>query len=54
MSLAMSLSGNVFGFTKGWSFSLIIMTLFPVIAITSAFTTKVTQKGFKENIKAYG
>ena len=54
MALAMSVSGCGIAFTKGWSFTLVICAAFPIIMIATAMMNVVVQKGFKENMQAYG
>lgn len=54
MALCMTFAGLVFAFTKGWSYSLVVMAAFPFTMIATAMLSKVMQKGFKENMKAYG
>jgi len=54
IAFAMTLSGMALAFTKGWSFSLVILASFPFITITTQLLTKVMQSGFSENMKAYG
>jgi ABC-type multidrug transport system fused ATPase/permease subunit len=50
----MTVSGLTFAFTKGWSFSLVILAVMPIIIFTTGMITKVMQTGFQENMKAYG
>ena len=54
LAFAMTISGLTFAFTKGWSFSLVLLGSFPFITICTAAVTKVMQTGFSENMKAYG
>jgi ABC-type multidrug transport system fused ATPase/permease subunit len=51
---AMMVSGLTFAFVKGWSFSFVILASFPCIVFATALLNKVMQKGFRENMKAYG
>lgn len=46
MAFAMTISGMAFAFSRGWSFSLIVMGSFPGIAITTNLITKIMQGGF--------
>lgn len=41
MALSMTVAGLAFAFTKGWSFSLILLVAFPFIGITTALMSKV-------------
>lgn len=54
LSLSMTFSGLAFAFSRGWSFSLVILAAFPFLAISTSLVTKVMQGGFQENMKAYG
>ena len=54
MALCMTVAGLAFAFSKGWSYSLVVMAAFPFVGIATAMLSKVMQKGFKENMKAYG
>ena len=54
MAFAMTFSGLAFAFSKGWTFSLVLLASFPFIAFTTSLMTKIMQKGFQENMKAYG
>ena len=54
MAFSMTVSGLVFAFTKGWSFSLALLAAFPFLMISTSLMTKIMQKGFQENMKAYG
>jgi ABC-type bacteriocin/lantibiotic exporter with double-glycine peptidase domain len=54
LAFAMTLSGMAFAFSKGWSFSLVIMASFPAIMISTTLITKIMQGGFTEIMKAYG
>ena len=54
MAFAMMIAGLIIAFTRGWSFSLVIMAAFPFMAIGSSMIMKVMQEGFKQNMKAYG
>ena len=46
VAFAMCVAGLTFAFTKGWSFSLVLLAVFPVIVITTSLMTKVMQAGF--------
>jgi len=54
MAFSMTISGLAFAFSKGWSFSLVVLVSFPAIAITTNLLTKIVQGGFTANMKAYG
>jgi ABC-type multidrug transport system fused ATPase/permease subunit len=54
LGCSMTVSGLTFAFTKGWSFSLVILAVMPIIIFTTGMITKVMQTGFQENMKAYG
>ncbi len=54
MAFSMSISGMAFAFSKGWSFCLVILGVFPAIGILTSVLTKIMQGGFKESTKAYG
>ena len=54
MAFAMTCSGLVIAFIKGWSFSLVILAAFPFMTISTMMMNKVVQSGFKANMKAYG
>jgi hypothetical protein len=53
-AFSMSISGMTFALTKGWSFTLVILGVFPLIGILTSLLTKIVQGGFKESTKAYG
>jgi ABC-type multidrug transport system fused ATPase/permease subunit len=50
----MTIAGLTFAFTRGWSFSLVILGSFPFLLISTSLMTTVIQGGFQENMKAYG
>lgn len=54
LALSMTLAGLTFAFSRGWSFSLVILASFPFLMISTSLMTKVLQGGFQENMKAYG
>jgi ABC-type bacteriocin/lantibiotic exporter with double-glycine peptidase domain len=54
LAFCMTLSGMGLAFAKGWSFSLVILAIFPVVVIVTTMMTKIMQAGFQENMKAYG
>lgn len=54
IAFSMTIAGLTFAFSKGWSFSLVILAVFPVVAISTSLMTKIMQSGFQENMKAYG
>lgn len=54
LAFAMTFAGLAFAFSKGWSFSLVLLAAFPFLGVTTSLTTKVMQSGFQENMKAYG
>jgi len=41
LAFAMTIAGLTFAFTKGWSFSLIVLASFPFIMISTSLVTKV-------------
>jgi hypothetical protein len=47
LAFSMTLAGLTFAFSKGWSFSLVILASFPVITIITTIMTKIVQDGFK-------
>ena len=53
MSLAMSVSGIAFAFTRGWWMALILLFAFPTILIASLLMGESIKKGTSENLKAY-
>ena len=46
VAFAMCVAGLTFAFTKGWSFSLVLLAVFPVMVLTTSAMTKVMQAGF--------
>lgn len=46
LAFAMTFSGLAFAFSRGWSFSLVILASFPFIGISTSLVTKVMQGGF--------
>jgi ABC-type multidrug transport system fused ATPase/permease subunit len=54
LSLAMSASGFVFAFFRGWLLTLIIISAFPIILMVTYFLTKQLKGGFSESQKVYG
>jgi ATP-binding cassette subfamily B (MDR/TAP) protein 1 len=54
MAFSMTVAGLAFAFTKGWSFSLILLVGFPFIGVTTALMSKVQSQGSQETMKAYG
>lgn len=54
LAFAMTVAGLAFAFSKGWSFSLVIMAAMPSMAIVTGILGKVVSGGFHENMKAYG
>lgn len=54
LAFSMTIAGLAFAFSKGWSFSLVVLASFPFIAVATSLVTKVMQSGFQENMKAYG
>lgn len=41
LAFAMTIAGLTFAFTRGWSFSLVILAAFPFIAVLTSMVTKV-------------
>jgi ABC-type multidrug transport system fused ATPase/permease subunit len=54
LALSMTVSGLTFAMTKGWSFSLVILGALPFVMVNAGLMARVMQKGFAENMKAYG
>jgi len=46
MSFCMTISGFVFAFTKGWSYSLVLIGMFPPMLISTQMLTSVMQGSF--------
>jgi ABC-type multidrug transport system fused ATPase/permease subunit len=53
MSVASFLIGFLFAFFWGWLMTLILLALFPVMAIMGIAMAYAMQDGFKESMKAY-
>jgi len=53
VAVAMCISGISIAFTRGWSYSLVLLSIFPVLFTTSWLITKVMQAGFVRNMVAY-
>jgi len=53
LAFAMTVSGVTMAFTRGWTFSFVLLALFPLIFSTTILMTKVMQTGFVENMIAY-
>lgn len=54
LAYAMCVAGLTFAFTKGWSFSLVLLVVFPFLGITTGLMAKVMSAGSHANMKAYG
>ena len=54
LSFSMTISGLAISFSKGWSYSLILLIGFPFLTVIVSFMSKVLQAGYFENMKAYG
>jgi ABC-type multidrug transport system fused ATPase/permease subunit len=54
LAVAMCVAGLTFAFAKGWSFSLILLVIFPFLAITTNLMAKVQAEGSQQTMKAYG
>jgi ABC-type multidrug transport system fused ATPase/permease subunit len=54
LAFSMTVAGLTFAFTKGWSFSLVLLVAFPFLGITTSLMAKVMAKGSQETMKAYG
>ena len=50
----MSISGMFFAFFKGWYFSCLLLCYFPILFGMTVFITFTFQRGFQDNMKAYG
>jgi len=49
----MSISGVTMAFTRGWTFSFVLLGIFPIIILATTLMGKVMQAGFVENMIAY-
>lgn len=54
LAFSMCVAGLTFAFTKGWSFSLVLLVVFPFLGFTTALMAKVLAQGSQETMKAYG
>lgn len=54
LAFAMCVAGLAFAFTRGWSFSLVLLVAFPFLGVTTALLSKALSKGSQETMKAYG
>lgn len=54
LAFAMTVAGLAFAFTRGWSFSLVLLVAFPFLGFTTSLMSKVLAKGSQETMKAYG
>ena len=45
LAFSMTVAGLTFAFTKGWSFSLVLLIAFPFLGITTSLMAKVMSKG---------
>lgn len=54
LAFAMTIAGLTFAFTRGWSFSLVLMACFPLLGLSTALMGKVLAQGSQETMKAYG
>lgn len=54
LSFAMSASGFILAFFRGWLLTLIILGTFPLLLIVTYFMTKSMKSGFDENQRAQG
>lgn len=54
LAFSMTTAGLAFAFSKGWSFSLVLLIAFPFIGVTTSLMSKVMSKGSQETMKAYG
>jgi ABC-type multidrug transport system fused ATPase/permease subunit len=52
LSFAMSLSGFVFAFFRGWLLTLIILAMFPILILITFIMTKKMKSGFEESQRA--
>jgi hypothetical protein len=41
VGISMSIAGMVFAFIKGWSFAFVVFAAMPVVALATAFITKI-------------
>jgi ATP-binding cassette subfamily B (MDR/TAP) protein 1 len=54
LAFSMTVAGLTFAFTKGWTFSFVLLVAFPFLGFTTSLMTKILSKGSQENMKAYG
>jgi ATP-binding cassette, subfamily B (MDR/TAP), member 1 len=54
LAYSMTVAGLAFAFTKGWSFSLVLLVVFPFLGVTTSLMSKVMSAGSQANMKAYG
>lgn len=45
LAFAMTVAGLTFAFTKGWSFSLVLLVAFPFLGVTTSLMAKVLAQG---------
>lgn len=45
LAFSMTVAGLTFAFTKGWSFSLVLLVGFPFLGFTTSLMTKILSKG---------
>ncbi len=54
LAFSMTIAGLAFAFTKGWSFSFVLLVGFPFLGFTTSLMTKILSQGSQETMKAYG
>jgi ATP-binding cassette subfamily B (MDR/TAP) protein 1 len=54
LAFSMTVAGLTFAFTKGWTFSFVLLVAFPFLGFTTSLMTKILSKGSQETMKAYG
>jgi ABC-type multidrug transport system fused ATPase/permease subunit len=54
LAFSMTVAGLTFAFTKGWSFSFVLLVAFPFLGFTTALMAKIMAQGSQETMKAYG
>ena len=52
-SLGLVFSGFAIAFSRGWSFSLVMLAMMPFISVSGALFAGTIATGFKASLKAY-
>jgi hypothetical protein len=50
----MAIAGLFFSFFKGWYYSLLLLAYFPLMFISAFLISFSMQRGFEQNLRAYG